>query len=135
MKGVLLIVTAMILAFSVACGNYGTDDSREAGVKTVTEHAVVAWVTSGPQGLHDFLSIAAQADCLTSKLEPAFAQEPKPSAWKETKDISFPSDVEAQATVVFESGGQEIEQQWSLALENYSWRISRMPGVENCATS
>jgi hypothetical protein len=129
-----MAIASLGIAASLACGNRTSDTSLDTAITSVSSHAVGAWANAGPRGLLDFLSVGVQAHCTVGTLTSAFADQPAPSAWSETKDIESVSPTETRATVVFDSGGQQIEQTWSFALENYSWRISDMPGLADCTS-
>jgi hypothetical protein len=129
-------VVAASLLFVAACGgNYSKDQTQEEAISAVAQHAVEAWAEAGGNGLHDYLSVSAQSHCSGAHLDTAISSEPKPSAWKDTKDIKFPSSISASATVVYVSNGQDVEQQWAFAQEDYSWRISDLPGLSECKSA
>jgi len=130
-----LLVMASLLIVSACGGNYTKDTTQEQAISAIAQHAIEAWADAGGGGLHDYLSLAVQSHCSVTHLDAALAGEPKPNAWKDTKDVKFPSSISATATVVFDSGGKDIEQTWSFAQEDYSWRISDLPGLSECKSA
>jgi hypothetical protein len=130
-----LLVAASLLVVAACGGNYTNDSTQEEAVSQIAQHAIEGWADAGGAGLHDYLAISVQSHCSVAHLSEAIAGQPQPTAWKETKDIQFPSSIAATATVVFESGGQEVQQTWEFSQEDYSWRISNLPGLSECKSA
>jgi hypothetical protein len=130
----LIATSTLALAATLACGNRDNTPDRDEAIRSVSSHAVEAWAEAGPRGLLDYLSVAVQARCTIARLQDTLASQPTPAAWVETKDIKQVSPTETTATVVFESDGQKLEQTWSFALENFSWRVSDLPGLSECTS-
>ena len=129
-----LLLAASLLA-AAACGNRGDTPDRDTAVSTVSEHALEAWAEGGPRGLLDYLSVNVQSHCTAARLQESMASEPTPAHWVETRDINQISQTETTATVIFDTtDGQQVNQNWSFTLENYSWRVSAMPGLADCTT-
>lgn len=129
----LLLAVSLLAIGSVACGNRADTPDRDESIRTVSEHAVEAWAEAGPRGLLDYLSVGVQAHCTAARLQEVMGSRPTPVSWRETRDIKQVSQTETTATVIYETpDGQEVNQSWSFSLENYSWRISSMPGLEEC---
>ena len=132
MRHGLLVAASVLAVAAVACGNRSDTPDRDEAVRTVSQHAVEAWAEAGSQGLLDYLSVSVLSHCTAARLQEVMASQPAPTSWRETKDIKQVSATETTATVIFESNGQEVNQSWSFALENYSWRVSEMPGLADC---
>lgn len=126
----------VVLLAAAACG--GDDDSagdaRPSQVGAMSETAVDAWIAEGPAGLHGYLAASVAEHCTEAGLEAALADQKTPTAWRNTKDFSFPSSTEATATVIIVRDGKDVDQAWSFAREGNSWKITGMPGLAECSS-
>lgn len=126
----------MVASGLIACGDDDQDDTRAGAIGAASENAVDAWVERGTAGLHGYLAQSVVAHCTTEQLDAAIAGQPTPTAWRNTKDFKFQADDQATATVIFVSGGQDVEQTWSFVSEGaVRWRITDLPGLSSCGTS
>lgn len=132
-----LVIGLAVLAGLTACGggDKSKEDARITAIGEFSEKAVDAWVANGPIGLYNVLHPRIMAACSAADFEAAMANQPQPTAWRSTKDITFLNEDRsaATATVVIVVDGQDIEQPWSFELENnVRWRISDLPGLSEC---
>lgn len=128
----LLIATAAVVA---ACGDDddSEDDPAVGQVGAVSENATYAFAEDGPDGLYDYLAEPVTAACTKEQLASALDGEPIPTGWRQTKDIEISDDGTATATVIVITEDGDIEQGWSFTQEGESWRITSVPGIEECA--
>jgi len=124
-----------ILLTVVACsgdddGNDG-DDPRRGEIGGVAEAAVGAHASAGPEVLADYMSSGALARCPKEQLQVALAGEPKPTGFKQLKDVAFDGDT-ASATITISTRDGERDIKWKYVEEDGNWRIADMPGMENC---
>lgn len=134
-----LVVCLVALAGLSACG--GDDNSKEnariSAIGSLSENAVDAWTANGPAGLYNILHQDVMATCSVEDFDAAMADQPQPTAWRNTKDIKLQGDdlSTATATVTIVADGQDIEQPWSFGLENnVRWRVTDMPGLSGCVS-
>jgi hypothetical protein len=134
----LAVLVVISLVGLTACGgddDDSTDDTRASQIGALSENAVDAWAVSGASGLYAYLTQGVLAHCSTDALSTALSGQPRPTAWRNTKNFDFSSDTQGTATVIIVSGEQDIEQTWTFQLENGTWRISDMPGLSGCTST
>jgi hypothetical protein len=133
----IVAVCAAIGLLLAACG--GGSDSQEDGrvraIGSLSENAVDAWVLNGPVGLYNVLHPRIMDQCTREDYLSIMEGEPRPTAWRNTKDIALSEDLnQATATVIVVIDGQDVEQQWRFETENnVRWRVTDAPGVAECA--
>jgi hypothetical protein len=111
-------------------------DARASAIGSLTEYAVDAWAESGPQALLGLVHPDDLGSCTAARLEQALSGQPKPTAWRNTRNITFPTQDTATATVIVVQDGNDVEQQWTFKLEQSTrWRIASFPGLSECAAS
>ena len=119
----------------VACGDNDdasdADDPRREEIRGVAALAVGAYASVGPEALADYMSQGALLRCPKEQLQMALADQPVPTGFKQLKSVDFSGDmVSATITISTEDGEQHIK--WTYVEEDQAWRISDMPGLENC---
>ena len=132
------VIIALAAIFAVACGNdEDADDKRRGQVGSVSESATYAWIDAGAEGLYDYLSSFMRAECTLLDVEVRLVERVQPTDWRQIKDFEFQAPTlnpeTATATVILASDEGNLEETWSFVLEGESWRISNMPGLEECA--
>ncbi len=134
----LALATALSLALLSACGGDDDADTQQEGrtraIATLTENTVDAWVANGPEAIHNVLHVRIMDECSDSAYLAIMEDEPRPTAWRNTKDITLSEDLQsATATVVVVIDGQDVEQQWAFEVEaGFRWRVTDAPGVAEC---
>jgi hypothetical protein len=131
----LALFSIVVVLAVTACGDDDDDggDTRASAVGATSENAVDAWVADGAEGLHEFLAQSVTEHCSVEALANVLANQPQPTAWRNTKDFEFPAEDEATATVIIVVGGEDVEQSWSFVNEDGPWRVTDMPGLSTCA--
>lgn len=134
--GVLIAMLAVLGAVS-ACGGDDTDtqvDGRTRAIGVLSENAVDGWVANGPQAIYNVLHVRIMDQCARDDYLAIMEDEPRPTAWRNTKDIALSDDLnEATATVIVVIDGKDVEQQWRFEVEsNFRWRVTDAPGVAEC---
>jgi len=132
------LTLALLFATAAVIGACGDDDDSEddpaiGQVGSVSENATYAFAEDGPDGLYDYLAEPLTAACTKEQLADALDGEPIPTGWRQTKDIEISGDGTATATVIVITEDGDIEQEWLFGLEGESWRITSVPGIEECA--
>jgi hypothetical protein len=134
----LALATTLALALLAACGGDDDAQTQEEGrlraIGTLTENTVDAWVANGPEAIHNVLHVRIMDECSETAYLAIMEDEPQPTAWRNTKDITLSDDLEsATATVVLVIDGQDVEQQWAFEVEaGFRWRVVDAPGVAEC---
>lgn len=133
-----MVLFAGLLALpllATACGDdedtADTDDPRRAQIGGVAEAAIGAYASAGPGTLFDYLSTEAVEQCSTDELVEALADEPVPTGFKQLKGVDFDGDI-AHATITIATKDGDEDVAWRYVEEDGNWRISDMPGLENC---
>jgi hypothetical protein len=134
-----LVISLVALTGLTACG--GDDNSKEDGrisaIGDFSEKTVNAWVANGPSGIYNVLHARIVEKCSPEDFLAAMADQPQPSAWRNTKDILIQGDDQASATatVIIVVDGKDVEQTWGFELENnVRWRITDVPGLSGCSS-
>jgi len=130
----LAAVCVVAVAGLTACGGGDSkEDARASAIGALSENAVDAWSQNGAAGLHSFFTQSVLARCSVDQLETALSGQPKPTAWRNTKDFKFSTEGQATATVIVVSNGQDVPQTWTFELEaNTRWRVLDLPGLSEC---
>jgi hypothetical protein len=134
-----LMVLAPVLAITLAAvgcsddDDSGSDGDASAGqIGSLSENATYAWIEDGPAGLYDYLSEEVTTQCTQEQVEKALAATtPEVTGWRQIDDIEQAGN-EATATVIVIVEGEDTEQPWEFVREGDSWRISSVPGLEEC---
>jgi hypothetical protein len=129
---------ASLLTFpllATACGDdedaAAVDDPRRDEISGVAELAIGAYASVGPEALADYMSEDALQECPREQLQIALADEPVPTGFKQLKGVNFDGDtVQATITISTKDGDKDID--WTYVEEDGNWRISDMPGLEEC---
>jgi hypothetical protein len=126
-------------ALAVACGDDDDpDDARRGQVGSVSENATYAWIDAGAEGLYDYLSNFIRARCTLLDVQVRLDERVQPTDWRQAKDFEFQAPTlnpeTATATVILATDDGDVEETWSFVNEDNSWRISNMPGLEECAS-
>jgi hypothetical protein len=124
-----------LIAVTAACGDDDDDDGadpRVGQVGAVSENATYAWAQDGAAGLYDYLASSVTDVCTAEQVEIALAGHDEPTDWQQVNDVEFPADDSATATVNLIYGSERREEQWSFVQDGESWRISNVPGLEDC---
>ena len=132
-----VICLAALAALTACGGDESEKDARVLAIESLSENAVDAWAADGPASLYNILHPTIKAECSAADFESALANQPRPTAWRSTKDITFLNDEKsaATATVVVVVDDQDTEQPWSFELEsNVRWRVSDLPGLSGCGS-
>jgi hypothetical protein len=132
----IVLLSALACALLVAaCGDDDddSDDPRIGQVGALSENATYAYADAGPAGLYDYMSTAVTQQCTAENFEADMEGEPVPTGWRQTKNFEFGTDDTATATVILITDEGDVEQEWTFVLEGESWRISDLPGLEDCA--
>lgn len=130
----------VILAGLAACGG-GDDGSsqeevRKGAIGSLSEHVVDAWAANGPVAVWNVLHADVMAQCDQETYLEIMADEPQPTAWRNTKDITLQDLEHATATVVVVADGKDVEQPWKFEVEaGVRWRVTDAPGVQDCINS
>jgi hypothetical protein len=130
----LTAVTVLALAL-LACGDDddAADDPRTLQIGALSETATGAWASAGPEGLYDYLAASVTGRCPREQLAAALADEAQPTGWRQIKDVEFNGDDEASATVIIITAAGDEESAWTFSrVSGENWRISDLPGLENC---
>jgi hypothetical protein len=133
----LLALLAVALLIT-ACGGDDDDDDpandeRTARVGSVSELATYAWIDAAAAGLYDYLSSDVTTACTVDQVAEALAEHEQPTGWQQVKDVEFQGDTEATATVILIYGSDREEEEWGFTQESGdSWRVSHVPGLEDC---
>jgi hypothetical protein len=128
----LLIPLALSFAVLASCGDDdGGDDPRAAEVGAAAENIVYAWASAGPEAVYDYLTPATQESCPEDELADALSGEEQPTDFGGLDGVDFVGE-RAEADVVIIYGTEEKTQTWHFEKVGDSWRISDMPGLENC---
>lgn len=135
MRKTLLLLTAIAVAGAVAaCGDDDDDqvsDQNAAQIGSLSENATYAIIDDGGAGLYDYLAEPVTSQCTEDQVAEAFEGGPTVTGWKQITDIELAGN-EATATVIVLIDGEEDEQPWEFVREGDSWRISALPGLEDC---
>jgi hypothetical protein len=135
MRKVLLLLAAMAaLGASAACGGGDDDDVSDqdaAQIGSLSENATYAIIDEGGAGLYDYLAESVTNQCTEEQVAEAFDSSPNVTGWKQITDIELTSN-EATATVIVLIDGEEEDQPWEFVRAGDSWRISALPGLEDC---
>ena len=133
-----LAMGLVALAGLTACGGDDSqEDNRITAIEDLSKSAVNSWVANGSSGLYNILHPRIKAECSVDDFEAAMASQPKPTVWRNTKDITFLNEEKsaATATVVIVVDDKDTEQPWSFELEeNVRWRVSDLPGLSECGS-
>ncbi len=134
---VVFTCAALVLTIATisACG--GDDDSsgdeRVGKIGGVAELATYAYASAGTDGLYDYLAPVVTEKCTKAQLADDLGAEPAPSGFRGMEDVKFDGD-QATATVIqiFRDHDENVE--WTFVeTDDGSWRISGLPGLEDCA--
>ncbi len=129
---ILVIVAAASFA---ACGDDSPPDSdvQVGRIGGIAALATYAYSSAGPEGLYDYLAPEVTARCSKEQLNKALGSDPLPTGFRQIKDVSFSGDNQAKGTVVLITKDGDKDAQWSFVREGHdTWRISQVPGLENC---
>lgn len=134
-----LVMCLVALAGLSACGggDNSKEDARISALSAFSEETVDAWVADGPDGIYNVLHARIMEECSPEDFLAAMADQPQPTAWRNTKDIKLQGDdlSTATATVIIVVDGQDVEQTWSFGLENnVRWRVTDVPGLSECTS-
>jgi len=131
------VALASSAAFVAACGG-GDDvpeDERARQVSGIAELAAGAYAAAGADGLYDYLSPEVVANCSKQGLATALAGQPVPEGFVRTSSVAFDGD-NARAKIVQrvqDNGGiKEVEVEWTFVSVDDSWRLTHVPGLEEC---
>ena len=127
------IATLTPLVLVLACGN-GDDvpeDERMRQISGIAELATNAYAAAGPEGLHDYLSRDLAGRCSKDALVAALGDQPDPEGFRGVTNAQVDGD-EARADVTQLFGEDERSVEWHFVLEDDSWRITSVPGLEEC---
>ncbi len=129
----LALATSAAAALAIACGgDEATDDPRASKIGAISENATYAYAEAGADGLYDYLAASVTGKCTAEEVQQDLDGQPVPTGWRQVKDIEFGSAT-ATATVIVITADGDVEQEWSFAEEGDSWRITSIPGLEDCA--
>lgn len=134
-----LAAVALGPAAVAACGG-GFDlpeDERARQVTGVAELAANAYAAAGAEGLYDYLAPDVVAVCSLQSLSEALAGQPVPEGYVRTEKVEFDGEG-ARALVVQrvrdEGDVKEAEVEWTFVEVDDSWRLSHVPGLEECGS-
>jgi hypothetical protein len=132
-RAILVTLVALAAVAYVGCddGDDTLDDPRRGEIGGVAELAIGAYASVGPEALADYMSQEALAACPQERLEDALADHPVPTGFRQLRKVEFDGD-SATATIIISSRDGEQDIVWQYVDEDGSWRISDMPGLENC---
>jgi hypothetical protein len=133
---VVAALCALAVASLMACGDdegNPQEKGRISAIGTLSEHAVDAWVANGPIAIYNVLHARIFEECSSENFLAATEDDPRPTAWRNTKDITLQDLSHGTATVIIVVDGQDVEQPWTFELENnVRWRVVDAPGVAEC---
>jgi hypothetical protein len=129
-----LILAALPLLLLAACGDDDDDsgDPEVGRVGSVSENAAVAYGEAGAEGLYDYLAADVIAACTVDQVADALSDEAAVTGWRNTSNIKLDGADKASARVIMVTANGDEEQDWTFVLENDSWRVSSIPGLEEC---
>lgn len=131
----MLAAATVAPAFVAGCGGGGSDlseDERVNQINGIAELATNAYAAAGPEGLYDYLAQEITSVCSQPGLARALSGRPVPDGFVGTSEVEFEGDT-ARAKVVQRLGEEESEAEWSFVSVDDSWRITHLPGLEECA--
>ena len=125
------IVAAMVTV--AACGDDDDSggDQSASQIGSLSENATYAYIDDGGAGLYDYLAISVTDQCTKNQVNSAFQGGPNITGWRQIKDIELTGN-DATATVIVIVDGEDEDQPWTFAREGDSWRITSLPGLEEC---
>ena len=130
-----LVATLAVVAALTWAGCDDSDDTledpRRGEIGGVAELAIGAYASVGPQALADYMSQEALTACPEEQLEDALADQPVPTGFRQLRKVEFEGD-SASATIIISTRDGEKDIVWQYVDEDGNWRISDMPGLENC---
>jgi len=131
---IILALAAIPVVLLAACGDDDDDgENPEIGrVGTASENAAVAYGDEGAEGLYEFLSADISEACTAEEVAEALSDESPVTGWRNTSDIEMDGDDRATATVIMITVEGDEDQDWSFVLEDGAWRVSAIPGLEEC---
>lgn len=132
-----LVIVGAVLAIApllvAACGDDDDDDPNIGQIGSLSENATYAWAEDGPAGLFDYLAESVTGQCDVDAVASALEDDPIPTGWRQIKDTEISADgLTATATVIVITEDGDVEQDWTFAREGESWRITGVPGLEEC---
>ena len=129
------LVLSLAAALLIAACSDDTDDDledpRRGRVGGVAELAVGAYASAGPEALADYMSQDALGQCSVEELVEALADETAPTGFRQLKGVDFDGET-AEAVIIISTREGERDVVWTYVEEDGNWRISDMPGLENC---
>ena len=127
------LLTFPLLA--AACGDdedaADADDPRRDEIGGVAAAAIGAYASVGPEALADYMSEGALQRCPKEQLQVALVEEPLPTGFKQLNGVNFDGDT-ARATITISTKDGDRDIDWTYVEQDGNWRISDMPGLENC---
>jgi len=126
------LTAAAVTGFACGGDDDANDDPRAAQVGAVSENATYAYADDGAAGLYDYLATDVTDKCTVEQVQADIKDEPAATGWRQTRDFKFDGDI-ATATVIVITAGGDADQEWSFVKEGDSWRITSVPGLEDCA--
>jgi hypothetical protein len=131
------VLAGMVMTMGVlaACSDdEGDGDDQNAGqIGSLSENATYAMIDDGGAGLYDYLAETVTQNCTEERVSELVDEGPEITAWKQIDNIELTGN-DARATVIVLVDGEETEQPWSFTRVGDSWRISGMPGLEECVS-
>ena len=133
MSAATVLVLTGTATFVASCSD---DDDTEndpalGQIAALSETASFAFTEDGPDGIYDYLATSVTEVCGKEEFREALARGLIPTGWRKTSDIVVTADT-ATASVVLITEGGDVTQDWTFALEDESWRIESIPGLEEC---
>ena len=131
----LLLLPVAWFVLIPGCGDNDSapGDARISQIGGITETAVDAWASAGPDGLYDYLASSVTGRCSKARVAQALASREQPSGFGTMKNFEFTAQNQASGTVVLLTKAGNKEETWLYSEEGSSWRITNLPGLEGCA--
>jgi hypothetical protein len=124
-------VTPLALVLACGGGDDVPEDERVRQISGVAELATNAYAAAGPEGLYDYLSKEMVESCSKDALVTALEGEPVPEGFRGLVNTEVDgNEARAEVRQLFDEGERSVE--WHFVLEDESWRITSVPGLEEC---
>lgn len=134
LRAALLAASLLLLAAFGPCGGggEGVDSPRAQEMAAFITAAADRWATQGAGAFWDTIVEDLKAECSRESFVEVVSDELAPVTFKQLKDVDFNgSHARAQILFVTSEGDKTIE--WQLfELQNGTWRIEHVPGMEDC---
>ncbi|HET9476276.1 MAG TPA: hypothetical protein VFP63_02180 [Dehalococcoidia bacterium] len=132
----LVLVTAGALAFTLAGCFWRNGDSVDSPrAQTMAGFITAAtdrYATLGAPAFWDLIVEDLKAACTQEAFVQAVAAEPVPVAFKGIEEVDFDGQ-RARAKILFVTSEGDKTIEWRLfQLQNGTWRVERVPGMEDC---